>query len=155
MSSALLSATAPSEEEAREARHLLDRLRLLGEDPRPLRLHVAGASGGLEPEEPITLPPLAMRLLVALLNELASGNAVALLPLHAELSVQETADLLDASPAFVLDLMERGELHYHHTGPCQMIRLVDTLEYKERVDLARREVLAELAAEAQELGLGY
>lgn len=38
------------------------------------------------PEEPVVLPAAAVRLLGALLTELAKGNAVTLMPHHAELT---------------------------------------------------------------------
>jgi hypothetical protein len=36
-----------------------------------------------------------------------------------------------------------------------VFRFEDVLDYKEAIDTERRKVLAELAAEAQELGMGY
>jgi hypothetical protein len=36
-----------------------------------------------------------------------------------------------------------------------VFRVEDVLDYKEAIDTERRKVLAELAAEAQELGMGY
>lgn len=42
-----------------------------------------------EPNEPVVLPAAAVRLLGALLIELAKGNAVTLMPHHAELTTQD------------------------------------------------------------------
>ena len=52
------------------------------------------------PDEPLVLPAAAVRLLGALLTELAKGNAVTLMPRHAELTSQEAADLLNVSRPF-------------------------------------------------------
>src|ERR1700722_5567009 len=59
---------------------------------RELKLQIAGKHGAA-----ITLPATAVRLLVGLLSEMAAGNAVALMPVHAELTTQQAAKVLGVS----------------------------------------------------------
>jgi excisionase family DNA binding protein len=101
------------------------------------------------------LPPSAARLLVKILSEIAKGNAVAVVPLKPEMTTQEAADLLNVSRPHLIKLLEHGELPFHRVGTHRRVRLADVLSYKRRFLEERKAILRELAAQAQELSLGY
>jgi excisionase family DNA binding protein len=103
----------------------------------------------------IDLPTSAVRLLVDILAELAEGNAVKVIPIHAEVTTQEAADLLNVSRPHVVKLLETGELPFHKTGKHRRIRFADLMAYKTRRDARSEAAMAELAQQAQELGMGY
>jgi excisionase family DNA binding protein len=105
------------------------------------------------PDEPVVLPAAAVRLLGALLTELAKGNAVTLMPHHAELTSQEAADLLNVSRPFLVDLLESGQLPFHKVGTHRRVRFSDLMIYKRRRDAESEAALRELAALSQELKL--
>jgi uncharacterized protein YbjQ (UPF0145 family) len=52
-------------------------------------------------------------------------------------------------------LLEKGEMPFHKIGTHRRVRYQDVISYKKRIDTERRKALDELAAEAQELGMGY
>ena len=104
---------------------------------------------------PVELPTSALRLLVDILAELADGNAVKVVPVHAELTTQEAADLLNVSRPHLVKLLEEGVLPFHKTGKHRRIRFADLMEFKARRDQTSEQAMEQLAAQAQELGMGY
>lgn len=103
----------------------------------------------------VELPTSALRLLVDILAELAGGNAVKVVPIHAELTTQEAADLLNVSRPHLVKLLEDGALPYHRTGKHRRVRFADLMQFKTQRDQASESAMAELATQAQELGMGY
>ena len=103
----------------------------------------------------VRIPTSALRLLLEVLTEIGQGNAVSIIPIHAELTTQEAADVLNVSRPFLVQLLERGDMPFHKIGTHRRVRYQDEIDYKNRIDAERRKALDELAAQAQELGMGY
>ena len=94
-------------------------------------------------------------MLVDILSELAEGNAVKVVPIHAELTTQEAADMLNVSRPHLAKLLEGGALPFHKTGKHRRIRFADLMSFKAAQDRASAQAMEELAKQAQELQLGY
>ena len=103
----------------------------------------------------VELPTSALRLLVEVLGELADGNAVKVVPIHAELTTQEAADLINVSRPHLVKLLEDGVLPYHKTGKHRRVRFADLMHFKAERDRASEQAMEELAKQAQELKMGY
>lgn len=103
----------------------------------------------------VELPTSALRLLLDILSELAGGNAVKVVPIHAELTTQEAADLLNVSRPHLVKLLENGSLPFHKTGKHRRVRFADLLAYKAQREQASAQAMEELAAQGQELRMGY
>ncbi|MBY0461072.1 MAG: helix-turn-helix domain-containing protein [Gemmataceae bacterium] len=144
----------PSPEDAKLAEESSRKLtRFLGSQKKGLRLRIQQDS---EPEETVEVPLSAFRLLADILTEMARGNAVTLIPIHAELTTQEAADLLNVSRPYLIDLIEKGQIPHRKVGTHRRIQFQDLMAYKQKNDAARLKALEELSALDQELGgMGY
>jgi excisionase family DNA binding protein len=103
----------------------------------------------------LRIPTSVLLLLQEILTEVSKGNTISIIPRHAELTTQEAADNLGVSQSFLIQLLEEGEIPFRVAGAYKRVRYQDVVDYKKRIMIKRLEVLDELVAQSQELGLGY
>jgi excisionase family DNA binding protein len=153
MSIANHDTATPSDSDALLARESLPRLsQYLGAGRSDLRIRIHGED---QADQDVTLPLSAVRLLKDILAEMAEGHAVTVIPLRAELTTQQAAELLSVSRPYLIGLLEEGKIPFRLVGQHRRVRLDDLLAYKREDDAARRQVADELTADAQDLGMGY
>ena len=97
----------------------------------------------------------AGRTLAEVFLQIAAGNAVAVTPMKAEMTTQEAADLLYVSRPYLIGLLDSRQIPSRKVGTHRRVLREDVAAYKARIDEARLATLQELAAQAQELGMGY
>ena len=149
MSQAFLTAMLPTESDARLAKETSRLLAPRVRSSAPLSFRVLGASK----EETLQIPAPAVKMLLRILEEMARGNAVTLIPVHSELTTQEAADILNISRPFLIQLLDEGKIVYRKVGTHRRVRLEALMSYKRAADAERRAALAELAAHDQEIGI--
>ncbi len=101
------------------------------------------------------LPAAAVRLMLDMLGQMAAGHAVTVVPVHAELTTQQAAEVLGVSRPFLVGLLEQGKLPFRKVGTHRRVNYGEVLAYKRREHEARRQALDELACQGQEFGMGY
>lgn len=142
---------SPSETDARLARESAGPLaRQLAKGNSSMQLRVTDPDGT---SETVTIPQAAFRLLVRILAEMASGNAVRLIPHHAELTTQEAAELLNVSRPYLVRLLDDGRIPFHKVGTHRRVLFRDVMTYKAEHRRKRGAALDELTRLDQELGL--
>jgi excisionase family DNA binding protein len=111
--------------------------------------------GNKQVDKTLMLPLQALLLLVNILEEMRQGNVVSLIPIHAELTTQEAADLLNVSRPYLVNLLEEGKIPFRKIGTKRRILAKDILRYKTGIDKKRLKALELLSKQAQELNMGY
>jgi excisionase family DNA binding protein len=106
-------------------------------------------------EQEITLPRPVAQMRADMLAELANGNAVSLVPMQAEFTTQQAADVLGVSRPYLVGLLERGQISFRRVGNRRRVPVADLLRYRAEQDDRTRAAIAALTEQAEELGLGY
>lgn len=103
----------------------------------------------------VTIPSSALKLLIEVLTQLGQGNSVNITPIHAELTTQEAADMLNMSRPTLIKLLDSDQIPHFRKGNRRKVAFVDVVSFKTNLDKQRLSALDELSALDQELGLGY
>lgn len=103
----------------------------------------------------IQLPPQAVEAFTKVLEQLAQGNEVTIAAKPVEVTTQQAAEFLRVSRPFLIGLLEKGEIPFRRVGVHRRVLFADLQNYKDAIDAKRLKVLEELAAQAQELNMGY
>jgi len=143
--------SAPTAQDASLARVSGQSLSRFARRQEPLSLKVWEAGQ----EHPIELPAGAVAVLMEVLEAMAAGRGVTLIPENAELTTVEAASILNVSRPYLIKLLDEKVIPHRLVGKHRRILIDDVMAYKERIDAAREDVLAQLTAEAQENDMGY
>jgi len=103
----------------------------------------------------VTLPVSAFKLLINILTEMSEGNAITLTPVHAELTTQEAANILNVPHVYLVGLLDAKKIPYRKVGARKKILLRDVMIYKAKSREKSYKLLEELVEDAQKLDMGY
>jgi excisionase family DNA binding protein len=141
----------PTAQDASLARVSGQRLSRFARRQKPLSLKLKEAGQ----EQPIELPASAVAVLMDVLEAMAAGRGVTIIPETAELTTVEAASILNVSRPYLIKLLDEKVIPHRLVGKHRRILIDDVMAYKERIDAAREDVLAQLTADAQENDMGY
>ena len=144
-----LAPTPPTEAEALLAKETSRVLASRVRKKKPLRLRLLDDPA----KGTVSIPASAVRMLIHILEEMALGNAITLIPVRAELTTQEAADMLNISRPSLIQLLNEVEIEFRRFGTHRRVRFEGLMAYKRHADAERRAALAELAAYDREIGI--
>jgi excisionase family DNA binding protein len=130
---------------AEDSQQLKELASVLGSADRRARL--TGPDG-----TEVMLPDEIYAVLRDVAAAMAQGMAVSVAPLHAVLTTQQAADMLNISRPTLIKLLEDGEIGYDKPGRHRRIRLADVLDYQQRSRRERRALLDDLTRSAGDDG---
>ena len=108
-----------------------------------------------ESGEFLTIPKKALTFLTAIIQNMAEGKTISIVPSDSELSTQQAADLINVSRPHLIKLLESKQIPFKKVGSHRRVLLMDIMEYQDQIVKQREDQLDFLSNQAQELNLGY
>lgn len=105
--------------------------------------------------EAMEIPASAFHALQLVVQGMARGQTMTLVPHGKELTTQQAADLLHVSRPHLVKLLDDGTIDHYKVGTHRRVRIEDVLAYRANRAAVRRAKLDELAQLSQELEGGY
>ena len=104
--------------------------------------------------ESITLPESVLHVLERVVEVMARGDSITVVPVGREMTTQQAADLLNVSRQYLVRLLDEGRIPFRKTGKHRRVRIEDVLAFKDVRDRDRRAGLRHLSRMTEEFG-GY
>lgn len=105
-------------------------------------------------DKDITVPVTAIHMLADILKQMALGNAISIIPIHAELTTQQAADFLNVSrPYLIKNILNSNKLAYHMAGNRRKVLFKDLMKYKAQQKETSKQAMVQLAQLSQEMDL--
>jgi excisionase family DNA binding protein len=109
---------------------------------------LVGSSG-----ERIELPNTVYQVLKRVVELMAHGQSITLVPDKQVVTTQRAADLLGMSRPFFVKLLETGAMAHHRVGNQRRVYLRDVLQFAKKRDEERQAALDRLTRDAFDAGL--
>lgn len=103
----------------------------------------------------VTVPTKALSLLFYILNNMAEGRSVSLVPSDSEITTQQAADMLNVSRPHVVKLLEDGIIPYKKVGSHRRILIEHLIEYHRKQKEQRDASLKFRVEQGQDLNLSH
>lgn len=139
---------ATTESEAAIARKASSRLQGFAKANQDVTIHVEGAAGIA-----VALPAKAVQMMMQILDAMAEGKALSVIPHEAEFTTKQAADFLNVSRPFVCKLIDEGRLPARFVNRHRRVKFSDLLAFEQASQAERGTALADIAALTRELDI--
>lgn len=138
----------PDETEMTIAKTAAERLKTVAAAGQDINIVVSGQSNIVVP-----MPARAVHMILRVLEAMAEGTPISVIPHAAELTTQQAADYLNVSRPFLIKLLEEGKIPFRKVNRHRRVKVADLFAFEKNSRREREEAIAAMAAEAAELGL--
>ncbi len=90
----------------------------------------------------LNIPVAAMQMLIEIMQQMALGKPVSIIPSNAELTTQQAADFLSVSRPYFVKLLEEGNMPFKKVGTRRRVLFKDLIAFK-TLDLDQRNKVAD------------
>ncbi|RJO77251.1 DNA-binding protein [Nocardia panacis] len=101
----------------------------------------------------VTVSRTVAEVLRQVLANTAAGQAVSVVPMHAEFTTQQAADILNVSRPYLVKLLDAGEIEYRKVGSHRRIKAASLAAYRHQSEVESRRAADELTELTEEMGL--
>ncbi len=100
------------------------------------------------------IPESVFRVLEQIVEVMARGDAITVVPVGKQLTTQQAAGILNVSRQYVVRLLDSGRIPFTRTGRHRRVLVEDVLTFKRARDRRRRSALDRLTQLSEDFG-GY
>jgi excisionase family DNA binding protein len=100
----------------------------------------------------LDMPPVAVKALTRVVEYLASGEPVLIIPADEEVTTGEAATILNFSRQYLVRLLDEGKIPYRREGSHRRLLLRDVIRYREKRVAEQRAAITEMIRQSQEVG---
>lgn len=143
----------PSREDARQAEKTIKDLSILDSKKKSLKFELILKTQDISKN--LSFPHNFLPFIIDVLQQVAHGNTVTIVPSNKDFTTQEAANILNVSRPFIIKLLESGEIAFHKIGSHRRIQAKDLMSYKQKMHKKSMDALKELAKMAQDDKTGY
>jgi excisionase family DNA binding protein len=104
--------------------------------------------------ETLPIPESVFYVLERVVEVMARGDAITVVPVGKVITTQQAANILNVSRQYLVRLLDEGRIPFGKTGKHRRLHIEDVLAFKEQRDKDRRAGLRDLSRLTQEFG-GY
>ncbi len=101
----------------------------------------------------IEIPKRALLLLVDILKAMSGGKEISIIPVAAEISTQQGAEILGCSRPYLVKLLDGGRIPFIKVGKHRRVKFEDILKYKRKMKEEQKKHLIDMMVSDEEIGL--
>jgi excisionase family DNA binding protein len=106
-----------------------------------------------ETKEKIIIPSRALKLLGEILKAMAQGNPISIVPIAAEVTTQQAAEMIGCSRPFLVKLLEEGKIEFTKVGRHRRIMFDDIIKYKKIMKEEQKKHIIDIMNFDEEIGM--